>query len=207
MLQFITNTESKYSVVDQILAVLEGGCKWIQIRMKEASDDEIKEVVKAVLPKAGESEAFILLDDRVELCKELNLTGVHVGKNDMPPSKARTELGPLAVIGSTANTFSDIEQVAFLDVDYVGVGPFRHTTTKKNLAPILGLDGIAGIVAQCKQAEYEIPIVAIGGITLDDVEPLLAVGVNGIAVSGAIANADDMVEATRRFIELMPTGM
>ncbi|MCM1153227.1 MAG: thiamine phosphate synthase [Muribaculum sp.] len=205
MLQYITNTESHRSVVDQIHSVIDGGCRWIQIRMKEASDDEIREVVKAVLPKAAETETFLLLDDRVALCKELEMTGVHLGKEDMPPSQARIELGPAAVIGVTANTFEDIEAIRSLDIDYIGAGPYAMTNTKKNLAPILGLEGIRQLCDKRREAEIETPIVAVGGIRLEDVKPLLEAGVNGIAVSGAIAFADDIATATREFIDLMPT--
>lgn len=205
MLQFITNTESKHSVTDQILGAIEGGCRWVQIRMKEASDDEIREVVKAILPKAAETETFIILDDRVALCKELELTGVHLGKEDMLPSQARMELGPSAVIGVTANTFDDILAVRSLDVDYIGVGPYAMTTTKKKLAPILGLDGVRELCDKNRESGIEKAIVAVGGIKLEDVTPLLEAGVNGIAVSGAIANADDVAEATRKFLALLPT--
>lgn len=205
MLQYITSTSVKHSVVDQILGVIEGGCRWVQIRMKDATDDEITEVVKAVLPKAAETESFLLLDDRVELCKKLELTGVHLGKEDMAPSQARMELGPAAVIGETANTYEDISRYAALDIDYFGVGPFAYTETKKNLAPLLGLAGIREIAAKMRENDIAIPIVAIGGITLDDVKPLLEAGANGIAVSGAIARADDIAAATRAFIDLMPT--
>lgn len=206
MLQYITNTDCNVPVVDQINAVIDGGCRWVQIRMKEASDDEIRKVVEAVKPRCIEMECFLLLDDRVELAKELNVGGVHLGKEDMPCSKARMILGPGAVIGVTANTFADIEAVRNLDVDYIGMGPFAMTSTKKNLAPMLGLDGIRILCNDMERAMINIPRVAVGGITLEDVENLLHAGVNGIAVSGAIAFARDIAEETRRFIAKMPVG-
>ncbi|MDE6217393.1 MAG: thiamine phosphate synthase, partial [Muribaculaceae bacterium] len=151
------------------------------------------------------TETFIILDDRVALCKELELTGVHLGKEYMLPSQARMELGPSAVIGVTANTFDDILAVRSLDVDYIGVGPFAMTTTKKKLAPILGLEGVRELCDKNRESGIEKAIVAVGGIKLEDVTPLLEAGVNGIAVSGAIANADDVAEATRKFLALLPT--
>lgn len=200
MLQYITNTRCELSVVDQVKAVLEGGCRWIQIRMKDASDDEVRRVVEEVKPLCREKEAFLILNDRVELAKELEVDGVHLGKSDMAPSQARVLLGAAAIIGVTVNTYTDIELVRALDIDYFGVGPFRHTETKANLAPVLGLEGYREIVDRLRTDEIEIPAVAIGGITLDDVKPLMETGVNGIAVSGAIAFAPDPAEATRRFI-------
>ncbi len=204
MLQFITNTNCNRPVAEQIKAVLNGGCRWIQIRMKEASDEEIKKVVEEVKPLAAEKGAFLVLDDRVELCKELELTGVHLGKHDMLPSRARVELGPLAVIGVTANTFEDVTAVRSLDVDYVGIGPFRHTLTKDNLSPILGIEGIKEICSRMEEAEITFPRVAVGGIKTEDVKSLLEAGCNGIAVSGAIAFAEDMEAETRKFIDLLP---
>ena len=201
MLQFITNTQCQRSVEDQVAAVLRGGCKWIQLRMKEADDHEVRRTVEKIKPLCARHEAFLLLNDRVELCKELELTGVHVGREDMPPSKARLLLGPAAVIGVTANTFADIEAVRSLDIDYIGMGPYADTQTKANLAPILGLEGIAELCRRMEEQEIEIARVAVGGIALADVAPLMKAGVNGVAVSGAIAAAEDPERMTRLFIE------
>lgn len=200
MLQYITNTDAPISVVDQINAVLDGGCRWIQIRMKEATDDEIAEVVEKIKPRCIEVESFLLLDDRVELAKKLDVGGVHLGKEDMRPSQARAILGGAAIIGITANTLDDIRAVKSLDIDYIGVGPYASTTTKKNLAPILGLEGIRAISRGMLEEDIMIPHVAIGGIRLEDVAPLMEAGVSGVAVSGAIAFAKDPVQATRDFI-------
>ena len=205
MLQYITNTDCKTPVTDQIFAVIEGGCKWIQIRMKDASDDDIRKVVEAVKPTCIDKEVFLILNDRVELAKELNVGGVHLGKMDTLPSKARMILGPAAVIGVTANTYSDVVAVSQLDIDYYGIGPFRYTDTKKNLAPVLGLEGIRKICFEMAENDITIPHVAVGGIRYEDVLPLIEAGVNGIAVSGAIAFADDIRKETERFVALMPT--
>ena len=204
MLQFITNTKAKTPVTDQIFAVIEGGCRWIQIRMKDASDEEIKAVVEAIKPKCIETGSFLLLNDRVELAKELNVGGVHLGKEDMPVSKARMILGAAAVIGVTANTYADVAAVSQLDIDYYGIGPYSETNTKDNLSPILGLKGIREICFEMEENEINIARVAVGGIKPDDVLPLLEAGVNGVAVSGAIAFADDIVAETKKFIQLLP---
>ena len=204
MLQYITNTKCNVPVIDQVLAVIDGGCRWIQIRMKDASDEEIKKVVEAVKPRCVETESFLLLNDRVELAKELNVGGVHLGKEDMPASKARMILGPAAVIGVTANTLADAMAVSALDIDYYGLGPFAQTDTKENLAPVLGLKGIRELCFGMEENEINIARVAVGGVTLDDVLPLIEAGVNGIAVSGAIAFSDNLRETTRKFMELLP---
>lgn len=204
MLQYITNTDCKVPVAEQVSAVIAGGCRWVQIRMKDATDDEIREVVEKVKPECMEKNVFLILNDRVELAKELNVGGVHLGKSDMPCSKARMILGPGAVIGVTANTFADITAVSNLDIDYYGLGPFASTSTKKNLAPILGIEGIRKLCYEMAENKIDIAHVAVGGIRRDDVLPLIEAGVNGIAVSGAIAFADDIVKETERFMELLP---
>ena len=207
MLQYITNTTCGHSIPDQVKAVLEGGCRWIQLRMKDAPKEEIIEMAKVIKPLTDEKEAFLIINDHVDICRDVNCTGVHLGKSDMLPSKARLELGPLAVIGVTANTFEDIESVRSLDIDYIGIGPFADTRTKKNLAPVLGLQGITDLCGRMRSADINIAHVAVGGIRLGDVQPLLEAGCDGIAVSGAIAYADDMAEATRRFISMLPAGV
>lgn len=204
MLQFITNTNSKTSIEEQVFAVIEGGCRWVQIRMKDASDEEIGKVIETIKPKCIETGTFLILNDRVELAKTLNVGGVHLGKEDMPVSKARTILGPAAIIGVTANTFSDIAAVSNLDIDYFGIGPYAPTQTKEKLSPVLGLNGIRQICYEMEEKEILIPHVAVGGIKIDDVLPLLEAGVNGIAVSDAIANSSNIIETTKKFIECLP---
>lgn len=206
MLQYITNTECGKDILEQVKCVLEGGCRWIQLRMKDATTAERIEMGKKVKALCDPLEAYLVINDDVEACKEINASGVHLGKMDMTPSKARLELGPLAIIGVTANIIDDIKAVRALDIDYIGVGPYSQTTTKKNLAPVLGLSGEAMICEEMHKDGISFPVVAVGGIKLSDVQPLLDAGVSGLAVSGAIANAEDMVAATKEFISLMPVG-
>lgn len=207
MLQFITNTKSRASVTDQIHDAIEGGCRWIQIRMKEASDEEIKQVFFDIRDKAKETESIIIINDRVELAKELGpegVSGVHLGKMDMAPAKARLVLGPEAIIGVTVNSLDDAKALKGLDIDYAGIGPFAYTETKENLAPVLGAPGIAEICKYIEGENMEIAKVAVGGIKLNDVQTILKTGVNGLAVSGAIANAEKIADATQAFIAELP---
>lgn len=201
MLQFITHPSEKYSIAEEVQMAIEGGCRWIQLRMKDASDEEVRNVALEIIPMCQETDTFLIIDDRVELVNELRVSGVHLGKDDMDPMQAREILGPHAIIGVTANTAADIIKFKGKDVDYVGLGPFRFTTTKKKLAPEIGLEGYAEIVKEVRAAGVELPIVAIGGITEDDVKPLMATGVNGIAMSGAIIGADDPMLYTSSVME------
>ncbi len=198
---FITHPSDRYSIAEEVQMALEGGCKWIQLRMKDASDEEFRQTALEIIPMCQENEAFLVFDDRVELAMEMGVHGVHLGKNDMNPLQARETMGAEAIIGVTANTADDIIRFRGWDVDYVGLGPFRYTTTKSNLSPVLGIDGYREIVKAVRDSGMTLPIVAIGGITIDDIPAIMATGVNGVAVSGAILNADDPVEYTRNLLE------
>lgn len=203
MLQFITHPSDRYTIPEEVQMAIEGGCKWIQLRMKDATYDEMKSTALEIIPICRENDIILVIDDNVELVNELRVHGVHLGKNDMDPRKAREILGPHAIIGVTANTADDILSFRGIDVDYVGVGPFRHTTTKKNLAPVIGLDGYKDIVAKVTAAGNKLPLVAIGGITLEDVTEIMATGVQGIAVSGSIINAPDPVRYTTQLLNAL----
>lgn len=204
-LQFITHSTEKYSYLDSARLALEGGCRWVQLRMKDASDDEVRPVAREVQRLCRECGATFIIDDRVELVGELHADGVHLGKNDMPPAAARELLGPGFLIGGTANTFDDVEKLARAGVNYIGCGPFRYTTTKKNLAPLLGLEGYRGIISQMKGAGIDLPVVAIGGIGLSDIPALLETGVSGIALSGSILRAADPVAEMRAVCAALAT--
>ena len=203
MLQFFTHPSPRFSITEEVRLVLEGGCKWIQLRMKDASYDEMRATALEIIPLCKENDAIMVIDDNVRLTDELRVHGVHLGKNDMPPRQAREELGPHAIIGVTANTAEDILAMRGIDVDYVGLGPFRFTTTKSALSPVIGLDGYRDIMSAIRNAGSELPVVAIGGITLDDIIPLMETGINGVAMSGTIINAPDPKEYTAKVIEAL----
>ena len=112
----------------------------------------------------------------------------------------RRLLGPARIIGSTANTLSDIRAAAAAGADYIGLGPFRFTSTKKNLSPVLGLKGCRSIIAAERAEGITLPVVAIGGITASDVAPIRQAGAAGIAVSGSILRAENPIEETKKFI-------
>lgn len=201
MLQYISHFTQQISYAEGIRMALEGGCRWIQLRMKDAPAEEIIACAEEVLPLCRRHGAKFLLDDHVELVRQLGADGVHLGKNDMPVDEARKILGPDIIIGGTANTIEDIIRLHKQGADYIGCGPFRFTTTKKNLSPILGLDGYKSIVLKMKELGIDLPIVAIGGITVEDISAVMGTGVSGIALSGAILGAPDPVEMTARIIE------
>lgn len=190
ILQFITHTDFGLE------KVLRGGCRWVQLRIKDVDDAAFTEVARRVVPMCHTYGATVIFDDRVNLVEALGADGVHVGKNDMPVAEARALLGPSKIIGATANTASDLMAASVAGADYVGLGPFRFTTTKKRLAPLLGIDGYADIISRCRAEGLSIPVVAIGGITVDDVPRLKHTGVDGVAVSGTVLNSPDPEKTT-----------
>ena len=204
-LQFITHYTEQYSYTDSARMALEGGCRWIQLRMKKASPEEWEKTGKAVGDLCRQYGATFILDDHVEWVRKLQADGVHLGKNDMPIDEARKCLGPKYLIGGTANTLEDILTHARRGADYIGCGPFRFTTTQEHLAPTLGLEGYRRIKAGMKEQGIRLPLIAIGGITRDDLPALAGTGVDGIALSGTILRAESPVEETRRIIQALST--
>ena len=203
MVQFISHYSERYSYLDSIQLALEGGCRWIQLRMKDATDDEVRPIAVEAQKLCRAYGAKFIIDDRVALVRELGADGVHLGKNDMPIREARQILGPDYIIGGTANTFEDAKAHYEASADYIGCGPFRFTTTKKKLAPVLGLDGYRQIIQQMRAANITIPVVAIGGITKDDIPAILQTGITGIALSGTVLRADDPIVEMKHIINII----
>jgi len=202
-LQFISHQNDKLSYLEGIHAALTGLCPWIQLRMKGATDNEVRPIALKAQYWCKVMNATFIIDDRVELVKELHADGVHLGKNDMSIGEARKILGDDYIIGGTANTFEDVKALAAAGADYIGCGPFRFTTTKEKLSPVLGLEGYRQIVNEMKVHHINIPIVAIGGITKEDIPEIMKTGVTGIAISGSILNAQDPTNETHDIVQLM----
>lgn len=203
-LQFITHYTETYSYIDSVRIALEGGCRWIQLRMKEAEESLLEKTAITVQQMCKDYGATFIIDDHVLLTKKIKADGVHLGKNDMPIAEARKILGDSFIIGGTVNSFEDILfHLQEVTPDYFGCGPFRFTSTKKNLAPILGFDGYKNIIQKMKEMNIRIPLVAIGGICKGDIPELLQSGVNGIALSGSILHADDPIREMEEIVEIL----
>jgi thiamine-phosphate pyrophosphorylase len=177
----------------------QGGVRWVQLRAKNLPTAEWKQRALDVQAVCRRHGATLIINDNSALALEIEADGVHLGQQDMPPTEARALLGPDFIIGGTANTFEHIEKLVAAGVDYIGLGPFRFTTTKEKLSPILGLAGYAEVLRRCQTAGFTTPIVGIGGIALADVAALLATGLHGVAVSGAIGSAADPTAEARLF--------
>lgn len=199
-LQFISHFTDTLTYIDGIQLALEGGCRWIQLRMKDATNEEVLPIALQTQEMCKKFDATFIIDDRVQMVKQIKADGVHLGKNDMPIAEARQILGDDFIIGGTANTFEDVKAHYEAGANYIGCGPFQFTTTKQRLSPILGLDGYRRIVNEMKTHHISIPIVAIGGITLTDIPAIMKTGVTGIALSGSILKATDPIEETNKIL-------
>lgn len=206
MVQFISHHYGAYDYLDSIRMALDGGCRWVQLRVKGATDDEVRPLAIEAQRLCRHAGATFIIDDRVELVRELCADGVHLGLNDMPVAEARRILGPKCIIGATANTFDHVKIHHAASADYVGCGPFRFTTTKEKLSPILGLEGYKHIIEQMTLHNIRIPLIAIGGIRESDIPDIMATGVAGIALSGEVLRAENPVEKMNNIIKILQHG-
>ena len=202
-LQYISQGLTAKEQLDNIQSSLDAGCEWVQLRFKHAGEKEFSSVAEQVKNICQKYNATFIINDNVELAKNIDADGVHLGLQDMSVLQARTILGDNKIIGGTANTITDVLARIQESVDYIGLGPFRFTSTKTNLSPVLGLDGYKNIMNEVLKNKIDIPIYAIGGISIDDVVPILNTGVYGIAVSGAITNHSNKKELLQTFNSLL----
>ena len=196
-LHYITQDVDNISHSELIELACLGGAELVQIRIKDQPTEVIEKEAHKAKQICEKFNTKLIINDRVDICKSVGADGVHLGKSDMNPTEARAILGDSFIIGGTANNFEDIVRLSEVRVDYIGLGPFRFTKTKKNLSPVLGLEGYKTIVSQCAESGINIPIVAIGGIVGTDIKDILNTGIHGIAVSSAISNAVDKSLATK----------
>ncbi|AEV99874.1 thiamine-phosphate diphosphorylase [Niastella koreensis] len=188
---FISQQTAAKTHVTAIEEALEAGCKLVQLRVKNQPETVVLELAKVAKTLCDRFNAKLIINDYPLVARSVNAWGVHVGLQDMAVRDVRAIVGRDMIVGGTANTFEHIQQRILEGVDYVGLGPFRFTTTKEKLSPVLGLEGYQRIMDRMRATAYYTPIVAIGGILPDDVPGLRDAGVYGVAVSGALTNAVD----------------
>jgi len=201
-LQYISQGEDEQTQLDNIRAALEAGCNWIQLRYKNQDEVAVYALAVAVKVLCDRYKAVFIVNDFVAVAREVDADGVHVGLTDTAVETARKQLGAGKIIGGTANALTDVEQRIREGCDYVGLGPFRFTTTKEKLSPVLGLDGYQEIMNTLTAKGLSVPVYAIGGIRAEDAGAILSTGVHGIAVSGLITEAIDKKELVTQLLHL-----
>lgn len=202
-LQYISQGDTKEEHLYNIKQVCEWGCNWIQLRLKNTVYDEFLEAALQAKQICEKHNSTLIINDNIRVAKEINADGVHLGKQDAKPADARKILGKDKIIGGTANSYDDIVGLIRQKVNYVGLGPFRFTQTKKNLSPVLGLQGYSKILETLKDNGFDIPVVAIGGIIEDDIELLMKTGIHGVAVSGLLSGANTLIHNSENIYSLL----
>lgn len=182
-LQFISQGADKAMQLRYIQQVLDRGCQWIQVRFKNAARHELLVLAEDTKKLCVQYEALCLINDDVEVAKAVDADGVHLGLTDTAIAEARSVLGEGKIIGGTANTLTDVLRRVEEGCHYIGLGPFRFTTTKDELSPILGLEGYRDIISAMRLENMATPIYAIGGVQKEDIAALYETGVYGIAAS------------------------
>ncbi|WP_299103737.1 thiamine phosphate synthase [uncultured Tenacibaculum sp.] len=199
-LHYITQGDTPEVHLEHIQRACSYGAEWVQLRLKNLNEKAILETAKEARTITSHFQTRLIINDFYKIAKEVNADGVHLGKKDTCPEKARRYLGDFYTIGGTANTIEDCRDLIKKKVDYIGLGPFQFTETKKNLSPVLGLKGYELIIEELKAST---PIIAIGGITVNNVPSLLKAGVHGVAVSREITQNFGSIPA---FHKLLNTG-
>ncbi|CAM1374440.1 thiamine phosphate synthase [Tenacibaculum xiamenense] len=191
-LQYITQGSTPEEHIENVQKACSYGAEWVQLRLKDVDEGTVLEAAKEARAITSHFQTRLIINDFYQIAKEVKADGVHLGKNDTCPAIAKKYLGDLYIVGGTANTLDDCKKLIDKGVNYIGLGPFRFTETKKNLSPVLGVDGYELIIDELAK---EIPIIAIGGITLSDVSLLLKTGIHGIAISSEITQSFSTIPA------------
>jgi thiamine-phosphate pyrophosphorylase len=178
-------------------SLFEGGARLIQVRNKMASSGELLHQVERILSSAPR-DAEIIVNDRVDVALIANAAGVHLGQTDLPPAEARRIFGDSRAVGYSTHNMEQAVSADTLPVDYVAVGPVFATASKVNPDPVIGLDQLSII---CKAIRK--PVVAIGGIRLENAAEVLKAGAHSIAVIRDILDAPDVASRVQNWIEAL----
>lgn len=182
-LHYISQGKTAQDHLENIQKACENGAELVQLRLKDMVIETILETAEKAREITSQFNVKLIINDHYKIAKAVNADGVHLGKTDTCPLIVRAYLGEQFIIGGTANTLEDCKVLIEKEVDYIGLGPFQFTETKKNLGPVLGVQGYKQLI---DKLEKDTPVIAIGGICMEDVSAIIKTGVYGIAVSGTI---------------------
>jgi thiamine-phosphate pyrophosphorylase len=179
-------------------AALRGGARFLQLRDKRGDLRRLLEAARTLLAACREAGAHLVINDRLDLALAAGADGVHLGQEDLPAALARPLLGGSRMLGVSINRPEEAAAAERDGADYLGAGPAYPTGTKERIRPVLGPQGLQAI-----RAATRLPILAVGGITLERVPEVLAAGADGVAVISAIVAAPDVAASTRAFLEVL----
>ncbi|WP_159023392.1 thiamine phosphate synthase [Formosa sp. L2A11] len=196
-LQYITQGATAEQHLEYVQAACSAGADWIQLRMKNFDEAIVLKTAERAREITMHFQTRLIINDYYKIAKTVNADGVHLGKNDGCPLEVRDYLGKWFTIGGTANTLEDCKNLISKNVDYIGLGPFRFTTTKSNLGPVIGASGYKIIV---EALQTETPLIAVGGITYNDLPELINTGIYGVAVSTSISKDFNTISAFNKIL-------
>lgn len=192
MVYYISQGKTPNDHLQNIKKMVDAGVNWVQLRIKGSSANEILDIAQKAKEYCHENQVVFIINDDIQIAKLLNSDGVHLGREDESPQTAKELLGNEKIIGGTANTWDDCQKLIQMRVDYIGLGPFRFTLTKEKLSPILGIEGFRAIMNKIKESKIDIPVIAIGGIRLEDIEELVEIGISGVALSSFLHEQENI---------------
>lgn len=201
-LHYISQGASPKEHLENIQKACNSGAELVQLRLKNVSEKKILKLATEAREITSYFQTRLIINDHYKIAREVKADGVHLGKTDTCPAIARKHLYTWQIIGGTANTLEDCETLIGKDVDYIGLGPFRFTTTKDNLSPVLDLNGYKAII---DALTTKTPIIGIGGITTEDVIDILETGISGIAVSGEITRGFNKIKTLNELLKASST--
>lgn len=199
----ITFDGSPHSHAKQVQALIQGGAQWIQLRMKNVPEEERQQTARHCLKLCRRFGVRLFINDDAILAREIQADGVHVGWQDMPVAEVRQILGAEAWIGGTANTPEQVRQRLEQGVDLIGLGPWKHTETKKNLSPVLGVEGV---IRGTEAAQGNIPVYVIGGVQPEDFRLIFACGAQGVALSSILVCQNSVLDVENRLRMVLTTA-
>jgi thiamine-phosphate pyrophosphorylase len=193
---YLTQDLSQRSHPEQVEIACQAGANWIQYRCLTKPDDELVDEINEIAAICDDWGATLIVTNHYELLDRVDAQGVHIEDFDADLIAIRKYIGEDKTLGASATNIERLLEVQNTGVvDYCGYGPFAHTDTKPNDKPLLGFEGYR----ELQKHPVDIPVIAVGGIQLNDVEPLLATGIYGIAASAAINLAIDPGAALKEF--------
>ena len=201
-LHYRSQGKSPKEQLENIQQACNSGAELVQLRLKNILDKKFLKLAQEAREITAHFQTRLIINDNYKIAKEVKADGVHLGKTDVSTPIARKYLYTWQIIGGTANTLQDCEQLIEKDVDYISLGPFRFTETKAHLPQVLGLSGFTAMV---KALNTKTPILGVGGITTEDVTAILETGISGIAVSGAITRDFNSVRIFNQLLNASST--
>jgi thiamine-phosphate pyrophosphorylase len=198
ILDFDTAQRAGWTIPDLAAACLQGGARLLQLRAKRAPSAWLLDVAERVIALARETDAHVIVNDRVDIAKLSGAYGVHVGQDDLPPSAVRAIAGPAAVIGLSTHTPEQLAAALTEPANYLAIGPVFDTGTKATGYKAVGLEAVRSAARVAH--DHGLPLVAIGGMTLDRMDDVFAAGATSVAVISDMLVTGDPASRVREYL-------